>query len=92
MNELQNELQKYRGSNQTFEKVTYIEDTARVNSLIYENDRLNRVIMDLNNEIITWTKKYKSLEENLLAKQGLDVELDRLKGGRHYFLISSLEW
>ena len=48
----------YRGTNQSLERVTYIEDTGRVNQLIAENDRLNRVILDLNSEIEQWRKRY----------------------------------
>lgn len=49
MRELQVELEKYRGV-KSLEKVTYFEDTGRVNLLNQEVDRLKKTITDLNNE------------------------------------------
>lgn len=65
--------------NITTEKVTYYEDTGRVNNLVSEVDRLNKTLLDLNKEIETWRNRYVSLEAQLKARANVEVELDRMR-------------
>lgn len=44
------------------EKVTYVEDTIKLNQLYLEIDRLNKCILDLSLDLDGWKNKYLQLE------------------------------
>ncbi|CAD8135542.1 unnamed protein product [Paramecium octaurelia] len=77
--DLQQENIRLRQSNIASEKVTYFEDTGRVNQLMQEIDRLNKTILDLNQEIDQWRQRYQSLEAQLKTRQNVEMEIERMR-------------
>lgn len=70
----QTELLRLRGMGAK-EKVTYVEDTIKLNQLYYEIERLNKVLIDTTFELENYKSKCKKLEE----KTPQEVDIDQLR-------------
>ncbi|CAD8046881.1 unnamed protein product [Paramecium sonneborni] len=77
--DLQQENFRLKQQNIASEKISYFEDTGRVNQLIQEVDRLNKTILDLNSEIDQWRFRYSSLEDQLKTRFNVEMEVERMK-------------
>ncbi|CAK72629.1 unnamed protein product (macronuclear) [Paramecium tetraurelia] len=77
--DLQQENFRLKAQNIASEKISYFEDTGRVNQLMQEVDRLNKTILDLNSEIDQWRLRYSNLEDQLKMRSVVDMELERMK-------------
>ncbi|CAD8145940.1 unnamed protein product [Paramecium pentaurelia] len=77
--DLQQENFRLKSQNIASEKISYFEDTGRVNQLMQEVDRLNKTIIDLNSEIDQWRLRYQSLETQLKTRSNVEMEVERMK-------------
>ncbi|CAD8054143.1 unnamed protein product [Paramecium sonneborni] len=77
--DLQQENFKLKQQNIASEKISYFEDTGRVNQLMQEMDRLNKTILDLNSEIDQWRFRYSSLEDQLKTRSNVELEIEKMK-------------
>ncbi|KAM3131337.1 hypothetical protein pb186bvf_016519 [Paramecium bursaria] len=77
LTEVQTEVMRLRGIGMS-EKVTYVEDTLKINQLYLEIDRLNKCLLDMSLELENYKHKYHMVTDKQ-ARNIAEIEIDKLR-------------
>ncbi|CAD8111182.1 unnamed protein product [Paramecium sonneborni] len=77
LTECQTEVMRLRGIGAT-EKITYVEDTLKINQLYLEIDRLNKCLLDMSLELDQYKHKlYMATDKQ--ARQQSEIDIDKMR-------------
>ncbi|CAD8099822.1 unnamed protein product [Paramecium sonneborni] len=77
LTECQTEVMRLRGIGAT-EKITYVEDTLKINQLYLEIDRLNKCLLDMSLELDQYKHKlYMATDKQ--ARQQAEIDIDKMR-------------
>ncbi|CAK90458.1 unnamed protein product (macronuclear) [Paramecium tetraurelia] len=77
LTECQTEVMRLRGIGAT-EKITYVEDTLKINQLYLEIDRLNKCLLDMSLELDQYKHKlYMATDKQ--ARQQAEIDVDKMR-------------